>query len=499
MTKFTTTELSMVLKGDFYSFADKAFQALNPGEKLARNWHLEAIIHHLELCRRGDSKRLIITVPPRSLKSHTASVCFPAFLLGHNPSSKIICASYAQSLAEDFSNKCRIILEEEWYKATFPSTSLSSLKNSASEFATTKHGFRYATSVGGTLTGRGGDYLILDDLHKPDEVGSDIRRESVINWFENTLQSRLNNMNEGRIILVLQRTHEHDIAGHLMEKGGWTHLSLPAIAPHDMEVQIKDNETHAFMEGDLLHEERFSRQTLDRIKRDVGSFIFSAQYQQEPVPAQGNIIPVRAFRSFETRPNKREGDLIVQSWDIASGQKEHNDYSVGMTWLFRFDQYYLLDVIRKKMDFFTLCIEVNKQATEAKSDLVIIEKAGVGIALIDTLRRRSRLNIIESIPTQDKVTRMMPGTADIEAGKVALPKDALWRADFEKECAAFPNSKHDDQVDALSMFLNWARYRSFDDQGFHDLAKLMNLLKKPHSPSEIHTKEDVKKLLWPGK
>jgi predicted phage terminase large subunit-like protein len=472
----------------------KSFNTLNPGEKYEDNWHIWAITHHLELCQKGEIKRLLITLPPRSLKSHIVSTSFPAFLLGHNPSSKIICASYSQTLAEDFSNQCRILMAESWYKTIFPRTVLSSTKNTASEFSTTQLGQRIATSSGGTLTGRGGMFIIVDDINKATDYTSEANRVAANKWFDNTLQSRLDNMNKGCIIVVQQRVHDNDLSGHILKKGGWVHLNLPAIAPEGMKISIGTKKFFNFKAGKVLHPERYSQETLDQIKQDIGSYLFAAQYLQSPVPEKGNIIPVELFKSFEIAPIQQKGDLVVNVWDIASGQAEHNDYSVGTIWLYRFNQYYLLDIVRRKISYNELRLAVIYQASESRANLIVIEKAGVGIALIDDLRKCTSFNVIDPIPTQDKVTRMMPGTAEIEAGKVALPKDALWRADFERECASFPHGKHDDQVDSLSMFLNWAREHSHNDERHEILIQTLELMKHPTELTMLRTKEDIKKM-----
>ncbi len=498
MSKYNQRDLYLILRNDFHVFMKKAFRSINPGEKLSDNWHLRAITHHFDLCLQGQINRLLITVSPRSLKSHIGSVCFPAFLLGQNPATKIICASYSQILSEDFSNQCRLLMSEPWYKDVFPSTVLSPIKNTASEFDTTIHGKRIATSLGGTLTGRGGDFIIIDDINKAADFTSASSRETANQWFDNTLQSRLNSMKEGCIIVIQQRIHTDDLAGHILKKGDWVHLNLPAIAQEEQIIAINDDGNYHFKKDELLHEARLDRDNLEQQRKNVGSYIFSSQYLQSPVPEEGNLVPVEAFRNFDNYPIHHKEDLIVHSWDIASGQGEHNDYSVGTIWLYRYNEYFLLDVVRRKLSYNELRIEVRRQAQESNVDVLLIEKAGVGIALIDDLKQGTKINIIAIVPTKDKVTRMVPGTADIEAGKVALPKDALWRAEFEKECAEFPYGKHDDQVDSLSMFLDWARKRRETGQDYAILSAGLDALIRPPAPTEIRTKEDIKNLLWPN-
>ena len=496
MNNFSLNDLNLVLSNDLHTFVKKTYSTLHPGNELADNWHLKAITHHLDLCWRGKIKRLLITLPPRSLKSHIASVSFPAYLLGKDPSLNIVCASYSRQLSEFFSNQCRLLMAEYWYKKVFSRTVISTMKNTASEFDTTMHGHRIATSPGGTLTGRGGDFIIIDDINKASDHQSAVSRNNANQWFDDTLQSRLNSMKDGCIVVVQQRIHTEDLAGHALTKDGWVHLNLPAIAQEDQKIAISDNEYYHFKKGDLLHAARLDRDTLEQQRKNVGSYIFSAQYLQAPVPEEGNLIPVESFRSFSKPPIPQDQDLIIHSWDIASGQGDHNDYSVGTIWRYRYNQFYLLDVVRRKLSYSDLICEVHRRANESGANLILIEKAGVGIALIDELKRISDLNIISITPTKDKVTRMLPGTADIEAGKVALPMDALWRAEFEKECAEFPYGKHDDQVDSLSQFLDWARAHRDKGQGFSKLSATLDALNQPSDPIKLLTKEDVKRLLW---
>ncbi|MEQ8503879.1 MAG: phage terminase large subunit [Rhodospirillales bacterium] len=469
MSNFSKAELLALLRLDFLAFAQKAFQTLNSSEPFKPNWHHQAIAYQLERCLRGECKRLLITLPPRSLKSHLVSVCLPAFLMGHNPSVKIITASYAQGLSEDFSGKTRTLMQEDWYREAFPDTQLSSTKNSLGEFATNKRGLRLATSVHGSLTGRGADCIILDDAHKAEEAFSDACRERTVNWFENTLLSRLNNMKDGCIIVVQQRIHEHDLAGHLLAKGGWDHLRLQAIAEEDQNVPLADGEFHEFKAGDVLHEAIYGQDALDERRAAVGSYIFSAQYQQEPVPAGGNLIPISKFQRYGVAPSKQPGDLIVQSWDLAQGRKETNDYSVGTTWLVRGAICFLLDVVREKVGYRDLQMRIQSSAHNCDADYILIENASVGVSMIEDVRAAGWFNVIECNPRTDKVARMTPGTADIEGGRVALPQEALWLADFERECSAFPNGVHDDQVDSLSQFLEWARSHSREQVSFNTL------------------------------
>jgi hypothetical protein len=206
-------------------FIFKVFYTVMPNSTLQMNYHIQAIAYHLELVRLGIIKRLIINLPPRSLKSIIASVGFPAFLLGHDPSKRVIVVSYGSDLAIKLNNDFRAVFNEPWYQHLFPLTRILRMKNTESEVTTSRNGFRLATSIDGSLTGRGGDVLIVDDPLKPAEALSDNRREAVNNWYKNTLVSRLDDVQAGAIIVVMQRLHDDDLTGSLLRSSEkWVQL-----------------------------------------------------------------------------------------------------------------------------------------------------------------------------------------------------------------------------------------------------------------------------------
>ena len=209
--------LAALLRSDLRSFVWKSFQTILPGTPYLPNWHIDAIVHQLMLVHRGDSSRLLINQPPRSLKSICVSVAYVAWLLGHDPTRRVIVVSYSNELATELHRQFRMIIDAHWYRALFPA--MRPARDSGSEFITTAGGSRYATSVGGTLTGRGADLVIVDDPLKAEEAMSEPARKRVIDWFSGTLISRLNDKENGPIVVVMQRLHESDLAGHLLEQG----------------------------------------------------------------------------------------------------------------------------------------------------------------------------------------------------------------------------------------------------------------------------------------
>jgi predicted phage terminase large subunit-like protein len=446
-----------LLRNDLLAFTQRCFQTVVPGQQFLTNWHLEAIAHELERVRRGETRRLIITIPPRSLKSICASVSFPAYVLGHDPSVRIVCASYSQELTSKHARDCRHVMESEWYKQLFPRTRIDARKNTESEFETTARGYRLGTSVGGTLTGRGGNLILIDDPMKPAEAMSETKRANVAEWYDSTLSSRLDRKTEDAIVIIMQRLHIDDLVGHVLDKGiPWTQLDLPAIADERHEVDLGSGKTHQRKVGEVLHPEREPRSALDELKATMGSRLFSAQYQQAPVPLEGDLIKRAWFRSYSCRPAHQMGDQIVQSWDTASKANKTNDYSVCTTWLKRKDDYYLLHVLRDRLEYPDLRRKVLSHAREHDAKAVLIEDASSGAQLLQDLLREGPIRPIAIKPEGDKVVRLEGQSARIEAGHVLLPESAPWLGDFLDEILAFPGGRFDDQVDSFSQFLVWA-------------------------------------------
>lgn len=473
--------LQAVLRNSLSAFIQKTFQTISPGVRFLPNWHIDAIAHFLDACYRGEIKRLIITLPPRYLKSISVSVAYVAWLLGKDPSYRIIGASYSQDLANKMALDTRTVMSTHWFRELFPHTRFHPGKNSQAEFMTTKQGFRLATSVGGTLTGRGGNMMIVDDPHKAEDVFSDARREAVISWFINTLLSRLDSKGRDCIILIQQRLHENDLAGYLLNVGGWTHLNLPAIAEEEQWIPIGDGNIHLRKPGDILHPARESAEILTQMKETMGSYAFAAQYQQRPAPLDEGLIRWEWIKFYDHLPARRPGDLIIQSWDTASTVSEMSDYSVCTTWLCHDNRYYLIDVHRERIEYPELRKRVQMLAAHFGANAIIIEAAGSGISLIQDLRAHIRLNIMDVKHVTDKGTRMMAESPTIEAGRVLVPVGAPWLADFQHEIANFPNGKHDDQVDSLSQFLYWARLR--ENNGYRPQSRLTLITKERASPS----------------
>ena len=445
--------LRALLRQNFNAFVEKAFATLAPGQAFDPGWHLQAIGWQLERVRRGEITRLIINMPPRSLKSIMASVAFPAFLLGHDPTQRIICVSYSGDLARKHANDFRALMEASWYRDLFPGARIGK-KDSETEIELTARGFRLATSVGGTLTGRGGELIVIDDPLKPDDALSETKRSAANQWFANTLLSRLDDKRTGAIVIVMQRVHMDDLTGFLLSQSNeWELLSLPAIAEFEETIPLGTGRSHRRRFGEALSPKRESRHILEALKLQIGSDAFSAQYQQAPAPPGGAMVKRHWVKRYQELPPHSERFLTLQSWDTASKGGPDNDWSVCTTWILtRRKQWYLLEVWRRRVDYPALKAAVRALAGQWKAQRVLVEDTSAGTALVQELKSEI-CGIIAIKPSGDKASRMAVASAKFEAGQVFLPRRADWLPDLEAELFAFPGSRHDDQCDSISQAL----------------------------------------------
>jgi hypothetical protein len=244
-----------------------------------------------------------------------------------------MCVSYAQDLSDKHARDCRRIMTSQWYRQLFPGTRLSSL--ATQELVTTAGGVRLASSVGGVLTGRGADLIIIDDPIKPADALSETVRTTANEWYSNTLYSRLNDKQRGAIVLIMQRLHEDDLVGHVLQQEDWDIVRFPAIAEED-ETQHYETvwgpRTFTRSRGQALHPEREPLEMLKRLRQTLGEYNFAGQYQQAPAPAGGGLVKADWFRRYQPAEAPERYDQIVQSWDTANKPTELSDFSVCTTW-----------------------------------------------------------------------------------------------------------------------------------------------------------------------
>jgi predicted phage terminase large subunit-like protein len=458
----------VICRLDFASFIRKALQTLEPSSEFLPNWHIEALAHKLEQVWLGKIKWLNVNLPPRMLKSFICSVAYPAFILGLDPTKRVIVLSYSLELAVKLSNDFRVLVNSPWYKSLFPNMRISRMKNTEFEVVTTHNGYRLGGSIDGSVTGRGADIIIIDDPMKPMDALSDSKRQRVIDLF-NTSYTRLNNKQSGAMILVMQRLHTDDPAGTLQRSSvGWTTLSLSAIAEQEETIPISDKRYHHRMIGDVIHPEREPKSALDSTRSMIGSDTFAAQYQQAPIPPGGVMIQRQWVCRYDRLPDRTSSSLVIQSWDTASRDGGLNDYSVCTTWLLHEGKYYLMHVLRKRFDYPSLKAQAITHARAYNPKKILIEDSGssVGTALAGELKKAG-LPAIGVKPERNKKTRMSIQSSNFEAGLVFFPEQAPWLHDYEAEVFAFPNVRFDDQVDSTAQALA-SDHSAFDVNAYAD-------------------------------
>ena len=448
-----------LLRHDLCAFNHRSFLELNPQTPFLPSWHIELIAAKLEEVRRGTCKRLIVTVPPRHLKSHEISIAFPAWVLGHEPTKQILSVTYAQDLSDNLARKSRTLMTSPFYEGLFD-TRLSKGREAVSDYETTDGGYRLSTSVGGVLTGRGADIIIIDDPLKADDALSESRRRSVNEWYDNTARSRLNSQEKGAIIIVMQRLHADDLIAHVQEHEPWDVLSFPAIAEqdetYDFSTPYGRKRIHR-KKGEVLHPALVSLSTLESMRRAMTEYNFTAQYQQNPQPPSGIIVKREWLKFYGPNDKPKRFDQIVQSWDTANKDTELANFSVCTTWGLKDQHMYLLDVYRRKVEFPDLKRAVRELAALHRADIVLVEDKASGSSLIQELRAE-HFSLVQAAPAidGDKVMRLRAQTAKIEGGFVLFPKEAHWLDTYLTELLTFPNSKYDDQVDSTVFALAWS-------------------------------------------
>jgi len=407
--------LSDILRRDLASFIEQSFGTLEPGTPYQHNWHIEAIAYQLMRVWSGECKRLIINVPPRSAKSICVTIAFTAWLMGHDPRKRIMAISYAQELSLTHAAAFRSVVTSDWYRRAFPGFAIAA--NRGQEIRTTQHGYRYASSIGGSVLGRGADLIVIDDpINGLEAALSAAARRRVQAFYDGTLYSRLNDRKNGAIVIVMQRLHEDDLVGHVLEKEDWEVLAIPAIAPDDCFYRIGQGREALYRrrQGEIMHVGRDTFADLEAIKRNLGALNFSAQYQQNPLPAEGQIIKRDWLHYYDERP--AEFDLKVASWDTASTKAEHSDWSVGMVWGAVGQSYYLIDLVRGRWETPELRRKMIELSGKHAVDATLVEATELGRALSQDLRRTGALHPLLQQSRIDKQARLMAQAARFEAG-----------------------------------------------------------------------------------
>ncbi|MBZ5601561.1 MAG: phage terminase large subunit [Acidobacteriia bacterium] len=461
-------------------FVRRASSVVEPFTPFVPGWHIDAIVDHLEAVSRGEIRNLLINVPPRHMKSLLVSVFWPAWEWIRYPERRWLFSSYAAQLSIRDSVKCRRLIESSWYRALWGHVfKLTGDQNAKSRFDNDRSGYRLATSVGGSVTGEGGDRIVCDDPHKVDEVESDGVRKASIDWWDIAMSTRVNDPKTSSKVVVMQRCHQQDLSGHLLEQGGFEHLCLPAEyegSKHVTSIGFSDPRT---ANSELLWPQRFGTGEIADLKRALGSYASAGQLQQRPSPAEGGMIKRHWFR-FWQKPGANLPAVLVrlpdgsqhwvvaeeigfvedqaQSWDCSFKDLETSDYVVGQVWGRIGARFLLLDQIRERMDCPSTVKSVHQMSTRWPGCAAkLIEDKANGSAVIQMLSNQIP-GIIAVNPSGGKIARASAISPLVEAGNVYLPHPQMfpWVQDLIEECAAFPNAAHDDQVDAMTqVLLRW--------------------------------------------
>jgi predicted phage terminase large subunit-like protein len=469
-------------------FVADAWHVPEPATPFVPGWHLDCIADHLEAVSRGEIRNLLINMPPRHMKSLAVSVFWPCWEWTSDPERRWLFASYALSLAIRDSVKCRRLIESPWYQERWGQLAewrevfdLTSDQNQKVRFENDKTGYRIASSVGGANTGEGGDRIVVDDPHNVEEAESEPIRTGVLGWWDEVMSTRGNDPQTVARVIVMQRTHEDDLSGHVLEQGGYHHLCLPAryeprvtvegsaipqAQPHD-DCPIHPDPRE--LDGDLLWPNRFTEDALADLETRMGTYAAAGQLQQRPTPRAGAL-----FRSDNLRPlpsdfdEPREDKLtmrqrlqLVQFWDLAFSEKASADHTAAVTLGIDASRVnaYVTHVHRERIDERNLVDRMAEVIGATRPTLVGVEEGAFKQAATKDLIRRLSVRLAQdriAVPvrsvkvTTDKVFRAQLPSQRAAAGMVFVDRTAPWFQAFEGELLRFPKGQHDDQVDAFS-------------------------------------------------
>ena len=465
--------LTRVAERSLYAYLRQAWPILQPGTPFVESWHAELLSEHLEAVTAGDCTRLLINLPPRHSKSIVTSVAWPTWEWIRNPHLKVICVSYAESLAIKLSVDRRLLVQSEWYQRRWGTrVRLVADQNEKAEFANEQRGSMMAMSLNGAVTGKGGDRVIVDDPHNPSEILSDTLREQAIYAFLTTLATRLDDKRRGAIVVLGQRLHHRDLSAVCREHG-YVHVSLPAECETRTTIVFpRSGRTRTREVGELLWPAREGPQEIAALKRTLGPGAFAAQYQQTPTPPEGGLFKREAWRFYDDLPPL---DEYAQSWDCAFKGGPQHDYVVGLMAGRKGADIYLIDRFKAHTSFSGTCEGIRRfTRRHPETGAILIEEAANGAAAIDSLKSEIA-GIIAVTPEGGKYSRAAAAEPMVEAGNIYLPRPMApngalipgreWVLDFIEQLAAFPHAAHDDDVDAFTQLIaRWRRRRGLTDE-----------------------------------
>jgi hypothetical protein len=364
LLKLFETKRKRELESSFYEFVKEAFEVLHPGQKINDNWHIKVLCERLErevrriVARQPRERHLIINIPPRSLKSIITTICLPAWAWVISPRLKFIGSSYSDTLSIEHNVLTRRLVESDWFKFYWGDTvKLAPDQNTKSKFENTEQGFRSCTSTGGTITGTGGDIIIIDDPINPKKAASEVERKNANDFFDQTLSTRLNEPELGVFIVIMQRLHEEDLTGHLLKKNPdyYEHLCIPAEVSQKTIKDIKPPELLEYYKEGLFFQARFTRQVLENYKSSLGSFGYANQFGQKPADEAGGTIKKAWFKkiSFKEFQESIAGKSFQQDIFLDTGYTDNkkNDPTAFMAAVYCDKKLYILESIPQHLEF----------------------------------------------------------------------------------------------------------------------------------------------------
>lgn len=437
---------------DISEFIKQAWHVIEPGTPYVDNWHIDLISEYLQAVDNSEILRLIINIPPRHMKSIQTTVCYPAWSWIKKPTKRFIKVSYSDSLSRKHNVLCRDIIRSPWYQKNWGDRfKIKDDVDRQDEFKNDHHGMMFSTSVGGRLTGEGGDVIIVDDPQNPLMANSATEREASIAFFKNTLQTRLNDPKKGAIIVIMQRMHEHDLTGYILsEQLGYEHICLPAEAPERTVIHFPISGREVIREeGDLLNPGRFDKEALEGLKKSMGSAQYAGQFQQTPAPAEGLIFKREWLGNFfKTAPHQ---NMLIQSWDMPFTKSEGSAKCAGIVIGRNGASIYIFDMVNDKMTFTESVAAVRTLTGKwPKARAKVIENKANGPAIVDLLKKEIP-GMVEFNPKGSKEERAISMTPYFEAGNIWFPDPEThpWVHDLINDLLIFPKGQYKDTVDAL--------------------------------------------------
>jgi predicted phage terminase large subunit-like protein len=431
------------------AFAMKAF-AQRQGQPLELWPYVRYVLWHLDCVISGTFKRLVVALPPRHGKTFLCSISFAAWILAHNPAAKILIVSYGQQLAEKIAFEIRAILQNKWYRRLFK-TRLK--KTKLNDLVTTAGGGVRSVSVEGGVTGLGADFILIDDAVQIKDCENDRQLDRINSLFDSEIRTRLNNQKRGAIVIVAHRLAENDLPGHVLQEGGWKLVQLPLIAPRARTYRTDNGFVWSRRKGELLRPDAFTVRDVERLRR-MKRPGFETLHQQNPGARDRLRIKPENVGVFVSAEVPADSPVVLS---IDPGQKggPSHSYSVIQAWAPREGQYLLLDLFREQLRYSDFRAEVYRFIRRRRPSAILIEATGQGPALMSDISQKPGMQIVSVSPVDDKIIRLRRHQKLIRAGHIRLPEHAPWREDFVAELTLFPYGAFDDQVDAMTQFLDW--------------------------------------------